>query len=413
MKLMKNLTICLLSLAATSAVGAKGLYYVPNDTEETIPLSWTVGITAIYDDNTTPGGAFDGDETVAVNPFVGLSFVSVTPQTTWDVYARLGVLYYLDEPQAAGADDVYTQARAGVNVTHSFTERLRLVSRNFISYELEPDYSYGFATTRQISEYLFYQTDNAIGFRWTERFATYTGFKVEGLEYDDDVPNSDRTIVTLYNQFRYQVSPTTVLTSSYRYSQTYGSGLASDSTNQYFLVGVEHRFSPSTILITRAGAQFRDVDGINGNSGTSPYVQTSLSSQVNQQFSVRAFARYGIEDYDTVFGLGGGSVQFDERATLRIGVSANYQVSRTLSLFGSLDVVNTSFDSGRIVQGPGLGTGSGSADETLYNVSVGASVRFTDYLYGTVTYSYTDSDSDLAGRNYDRNRVSVGLTAEF
>src|SRR5690606_38862378 len=98
------------------------------------------------------------DSAVSVNPYVGLSFVSVTPQTTWDVYARLGLIYYFDQPSAAGADDLYGQARVGANLTHRFSERLRLSSRNFLAYELEPDYSYGYASTRQVGEYFFWQT---------------------------------------------------------------------------------------------------------------------------------------------------------------------------------------------------------------------------------------------------------------
>mgnify|MGYP006197706853 CR=1 FL=1 len=43
----------------------------------------------------------------------------------------------------------------------------------------------GFATTRQLGEYFYWQTDNALGFRWTERLGSYTGFQLTGLDYDD------------------------------------------------------------------------------------------------------------------------------------------------------------------------------------------------------------------------------------
>jgi opacity protein-like surface antigen len=41
------------------------------------------------------------------------------------------------------------------------------------------------------------------------------------------------------------------------------------------------------------------------------------------------------------------------------------------------------------------------------------SVKFTDNLYGTCSYNFTDSSSDLAGQDYDRNRVSLGVRYEF
>lgn len=414
---MKTKTVLSLFAAAAAASSAhgSGLYYVPNDTEGSVPVAWSVGIDAIWDDNTTPGGAADGDETFSLNPFVGVSFVSVTPQTTLDVYARLGVIYYLDEP-VASADDTFGQVRIGVNMTHRFNERLRFTSRNFLSYELEPEYSYGFASTRQNSEYLYWQTDNSIGYRWTERFATYTGFQLTGLDYDN-VANVDRFTWTLYNQFRYQLSPQSVLTASYRYSETDGDGLGSDSTNQYLLVGIEHRFSPNTILILNAGAQLREVDGFGGGDSTNPYLELALRSRVNTQFSVRAFVRYGVEDYDTVvFAPSGVAVppavlsEFDERLTLRVGVSGEYQLSPSLSFFGGINLINTSYESGRVV---GTAFGVPDADETLFNAYLGASLKLTEYLYGTLTYNFTNSDSDVFGRDYDRNRISVGLRAEF
>ena len=82
-------------------------------------------------------------------------------------------------------DDINTQSRAGISLTHRFSERLRFSSRNFISYELEPDYSYGYASSRQTGAYFFWQTDNSLGFRWTERFATYTGVRLSGTKYAD------------------------------------------------------------------------------------------------------------------------------------------------------------------------------------------------------------------------------------
>ena len=402
-----KITTGILSALAVAAAQGGGLYNVPNDTIEAIPLTWSVGISAIYDDNTTPGpAATDGDETFSINPYVGVSFISVTPQTTWEVYARLGIVYYLDEPAAAGTDDTYGQARIGANMAHSFNERLRFTTNNFLSYELEPDYSYGFATNRQTGEYLFWQTDNNIGYRWTDRFATISGFQLTGLDYDSSVPSSDRFTWTVYNQLRYQISPQTIITGSYRYSQTDGNGFATDSTNQYLLVGLEHRFTPNTIAIVNVGAQFRDVDGISGDQSTNPYLEANLRTQVNTQFTVRSFVRYGVEDYDTVFGVN----QFDERLTLRVGVSGTYEVSQKLSLYGGVDLVNTNFDSGRNVNS---GTSIGSADETLVNAYIGASLNFTDILTGSLTYNFTNADSDLAGRSYDRNRVTVGVSAEF
>ena len=224
-------------LASLGAVSAQSLYDIaPNDeAKESSPIKWSAGLTVGYDNNVTPtapaGTAGYEDDVTYLTAYVGASMVSITPQTTWDVYARAGGIYYLDEPAAAGTDDVYGQFRLGINWAHRVSERLRFSSRNYAAYELEPDYSYGFSTDRVIGEYLHYQSDNAVGFRWTERFATYTGFKVRGLDYDTISSANDRMIYTAYNQFRYSTSPQTIWTFDYRYSWTDVDGTASDSTN--------------------------------------------------------------------------------------------------------------------------------------------------------------------------------------
>lgn len=402
----------LFCLLFASSASAQGLYYVGSEAQESIPLKWVVGLNATYDDNVAPG--FGPEESsIGLNPYVGFSFVSMTPQTTWDVYARLGLVYYVDQPDIPGMDDVNSQSRAGVNLTHRFSERLRFSSRNFISYELEPDYSYGYASSRQLSEYFYWQTDNSIGFRWSERFATYSGFRLTGADYGD-VQNNNRFTWELYNQLRYQLGPQTVLTGDYRYAQTSDptDNIASDSTDQYALIGVEQRFSPNTIGIFRAGAQFRDVD--DGASTTSPYVELALNSQVTQQYSVRAFARYGIESYDTVLTHPtAGLVEFDDRRTLRIGISNEYAVSPMLSIFGGVDYIPTNYAGGRSVSAPPFLGSVSDLDEDLVNAYIGVSVKFNDYLTGTASYNYTDSASDIPGRDYDRNRISLGLSAEF
>lgn len=405
----RKFSLGLFSLISAASASAQGLYYVGSEAQESLPLKWVVGTNVVWDDNIAPGFG-PKESSFAINPYVGLSFVNITPQTTWDVYVRLGLVYYFDQPEDTGTSDVNSQSRAGINVTHRFSERLRFSSRNFISYELEPDYAYGYASSRQLSEYFYWQTDNSVGFRWTERFATYTGFSLTGADYGD-VDNNNRFTWELYNQARYQLGPQTVLTLDYRYAETMDpDGDASDSTDQYLLLGAEHRFSPNTIGIFRVGAQFRSVD--NGDDNISPYAELALNSQVTQQFSVRAFTRYGIESYDTVRGTPGGLAEFSDRRTLRLGVSSEFALTPTTSIFGGVDYIPAAFRDGNVISG-GVPGPVGDYDENIINAYVGLSVKLNDFLTGSLSYNYTHSDSDFPSQTYNRNRVSLGLSAEF
>lgn len=397
------------TLTFTGVVQGQGLYDIaPNDEAmESSPISWSAGISYNYDDNVTPtaGTGFNDDKASSINAYVGASLVSITPQTTWDVFTRLGGTFYTDSLEAPDTDDIYTQARLGVNLAHRINERLRLSSRNYLAYELEPDYSYGFSTDRQLEEYFHYQTDNAVGYRWNKRFATYSGVTLREVLYGDagSASDNDRTIFSLYNQFRYRVSEQTVWTLDYRYSETDSSGTASDSTNQFITLGAEHRFSPNSVFAIKAGMQLREVS--DGEDENAPFAEAAVRTRVNEQFSIRSFARYSIEDYGTSF----EDFTYDNNSTLRIGISADYAISPDLTLQGGANVILMDMQDGRsdtIDPVP-------DAETDLLNLYLGFSYRMNDVFYLTGSYNWTDSDSDLDNRTYDRNRVSLGLRAEF
>jgi hypothetical protein len=203
------------------------------------------------------------------------------------------------------------------------------------------------------------------------------------------------------------------LTPEYRYSQLESSGVASDSTNHYFTFGAEREFSSNLKGVASAGLQYREVD--QGDSSSSPYLQIAINAQVNKDFTVRAFTRYGIEAYDTVLihPDGIGSVEFDDKRTLRIGLSSDYAISQSLSLKGGVDYIPSSFQKGRSLEEPAYNGSISDAYENLLNAYVGLTVQINDIFSISSYYNYTNSSSDISTRSYDRNRISVGASAKF
>ena len=402
--------ILFFAVCSGPAFAAEGLYYTGTEAQESLPIKWSLGANAIYDDNWRAGASTDSDASMAVMPNLGVSFTSTTPQTTWDVFGKLGLIYYFDAPESL-SDDTFSQSRINASFSHRYSERLRFMSRNYVANELEPDYSYGTASGRTGNETFTWMTDNSVGFRWTERLGTYTGFRFSGNRFDTVEENSnDRTTIEGYEQFRYQLSPQTVLTSEYRYAQTDGSDKASDSTDQYFLVGVDHRFSPNTIGIFKTGAQLRDVD--EGDGGLGPYLEIALQSQINQQFRLGAYTRYGAEFNDTVLLLDDVYYDYEDRSTLRVGGNGRYTVSKDLSLLAGGDFIFSNYMDGRDVNTSN--TYGPDKYETSLNGYVGLSYKLTDYLFGNFYYTYTQTFTDISDeREYDRNRISLGLSAEF
>lgn len=392
-------------LASSSAMAGEGLYSVGAQPEDLVPLQWIVGSKLIYDDNTVPGGPQDGEDSMAAMPYIGAKLTNITPQTIVDVYAEVGLMYYFEEP--AGIDNTSVNSRISLDVFHDVSERISLTTRNFVSYELEPNYAYGYASSRQNEEHLYWSTDNSIDYNWTDRFTTRTGVHYYGTDYEES-DDLNRQAISLYNQFRYRISPQTIGTFTYRYTDTNADGNASDSNNHFVTIGAEHRLSPNTIGRAQVGAQFRDAD--DGESATSPYLEANLISRVNSQFLVRGFVRYSIEDFDTVQTDGITTIEYDERLTLRIGASASYDLSPKLQIFSGVDYIPTSFQSGRLIQGPGPAS---DADEDVLNAYIGFALKITETIEANCSYNYTQSDSNLIGRDYDRSRISLGFSAMF
>ena len=418
----RKFPILFVAALSSPAFAAEGLYYTGSEAQESFPIKWQVGLNAIFDDNVAAGSSTVEDSSMAISPKVGLLFSSATPQTTWDVYGNLGMIYYFEAPDTRSREDTFSQSRINASVIHRFSERVRLSSRNYVANELEPDYSYGIASSRTGNETFTWMTDNSIGYRWTERLGTYTGLRFSGTRADVDegqTNNTDRTTLEFYEQFRYQLSPQSVLTPEYRIAQTDAINAASDSMDQYFLIGLDHRFSPNTIGIFKTGAQLRDVD--DGDSGLCPYLEIALQSQVNQQLKLGAYTRYGAEFNDTVLTDDNNTPKnfsddetydYEDRRALRIGFNANYTVTKDVSLLMGSDTIFSNYNDGRDVNnsnnfGP-------NKYENNFNAYVGFSTKLTDYLFCNLYYTYTQTFTDISdAREYVRNRISLGLSAEF
>jgi len=405
-----TIAISLLTALSAGSLGAQSLYdLAPDDsTTESLPLAFTAGFNLGYDNNPTP--LFGGDESFYGQAYVGATFLHNSPQTTFNFGAQIGVIHYFDNLDVPGrnVDDTTFTISLYANWTRRVSERLRFVSRNNLAYELEPDFSTGFQAQRQVGNYFRYSTDNAVGYRWSERLATYTGVRFNGISFDD-FPAGDRSLVTIYNDFRYQVSERTVATLTYRYQDVDGEGSVPDATNHFILVGLEHRFSPRSTAVVRAGAQIREVDF--GTDGNSPYLEATLRTQVNERFSLRTYARYGVEDWQRVLQLPfpGPTVLYSNTDTLRLGVTGNYALSRAINLTGGVNLAFLDFND---PQGPAP-VGLNSVSEELVNVFVGFDYAVDDSLSVNFRYNFEDLSSDAVGRNYDRNRISIGASKTF
>ncbi len=378
----------------SGVASAQGLFDVnPNEIEsESSPLRYTAGLNFGHDDNINPTSGAAEEDSTYVSGNLGVNLVVRGPQTSWDVSAVVGATHYLD---TTSSDDTVYNARIAFNLNHRINERLRYVTRNFFNYGLDLGSFYGPITARQLEEYIYFSTDHAVGYRWTDRLATYTGVTYSTLDYDGS--SNDVDSLGLYNTFRYTVSPQTVLTATYRYSNSeFGTG--SDRSSQYATVGFEQKLTSSSYVTVSVGAQFA--------SGTSPFGQVSYVNNINNQLKARLYARYSQEDVDTIFPIGGGlSERYTDKTSLRIGAALDYALSPQVTLTVGGNYTQSDFEGA-----PTLLDG----DVDLFNAYASVAYKVNEAFSVSASVNHTTSDaSNIPNRDYDRNRYQIGVNYSF
>jgi len=78
-----------------------------------------------------------------------------------------------------------------------------------------------------------------------------------------------------------------------------------------------------------------------------------------------------------------------------------------VSLFGGANWIFTQYDDELSGGVPNDG------DELLFNFNAGISYQVADNFFLTGSYNFTHSDSDFDGREYDRNRYTIGTQFTF
>ncbi len=380
------------------------------DVTTPLPLRFTATAGIGFDDTFTSTSDEESVSSAYVNAALGADYVNFTPKTSWKVGAEVSANKYLKS--SSGNNGVYYNGRLNLALNHRLNERTRYVQNSYVSYGIEPDYSFSFTPNRAPSEHIFYSTDHSIGHRWTSRLATYTGVRAYGVDYHggQDKDNNRRTY-SVYNNFRYATGPNTTMTANLSYAKTDAAGSAGDSTDITASLGIEHQLSRNSYVNAQIGATHRDVDG--GRSGYySPFVSIAYNAALNNKARLKTYANYGIQNYGTSF----GTSTFDTNQSIRVGAELNYQVSPKLSLRGGINYISYNYSDGR---NTATGVANRDEDQSLINPYVGFTYQLNEqttvngsYHYNTSSSSFDDSTGS-GNTDYDRNRFQLGVSRIF
>jgi hypothetical protein len=178
-----------------------------------------------------------------------------------------------------------------------------------------------------------------------------------------------------------------------------------DSQGHRFYVGADHVFSSTLSGSVRAGLEAYDYVNVpNSDLETSPYFEGSLRYQYQTATSFDIGARYSRTAASGSQTAGASFIR--DMETISVYGSIKHQLAQQLFVTGSAGVVQSTFNA------PGLALIDGE-DFLNYTLGLDLSYQFNPNLSGHVGYNYDQLESDPLLRDYDRNRVYVGVTAGF
>jgi len=441
------------------ALGASGLHAAPVPSivaEDTKP--WTIAATlrGFYDDNIN--SAPDDMSLVVVDPTTGerTSYereswgFEVSPsiwlnlpinqgQTSLNVGYTYTYKWYNEELYGTTDNDDQTH-QFNLGFDHAFSERYAVSLKDSFVIGQDPDM---LRAGNAMETFQRVDGDNvrnygSINFdgKATRLFGYQLGYANSYYNYAADGPTYgflgavnpsiggllDRLEHVGHFDTRWQLQPDTVGVLGYQYRQvnyigdepiagTTGDYVFSDdrdSRTHYGYVGVDHSFRPDFTGALRVGAQFTDYfNDSDSDNDVAPYVLASLKYNYMPESFLEVGYTYDINATDIIgYEASNGDFTKDQQSSI-IFVALTHRI--TPKLFGSVNgqYQNSEFNGGIY----------DNESEKFYTAGVNLEYRFNRHFSAHVGYSYdlldSEIDSDETPRDFDRNRVYLGVTAKY
>lgn len=407
------------------ALGASALYAAETSTLNKMQntKAWSVQATlrGFYDDNiagvpNNPTESFG----FSVNPSLDYGFAG--DQTSFNVgYQMTGRFFNKRDLNRSDKSD-FTHV-FDADFSHAFSPRLDFTASESFVIGQEPDTIGNSASPVPI------EGDNirnyfSVGLNGdiTELLGFSVGYNNSIYDYDalfnslyyDRMEHS----VRLDSQWKFRPQTTGVV--GYTYLQNGytengflpGSAILTESRDNQghrFYLGANQIFSPTLSGSVRVGLEAYDYINVpSSDLETSPYFEGSLRYQYQTATSIEVGARYSrTAASGTQFS---GTSFIRDMETISFYGSVKHQLVQQLFVTGTAGIVQSTFNAPGVLVGV---TPIDGEDFLNYTLGLDLSYQFNPNLSGHLGYNYDQLQSDPLGRDYDRNRVYVGVTAGF
>jgi hypothetical protein len=420
---MKKLTaiagstvVGVLGLAGAHAQSVYGL--APNLTPQELSKTWSVqaSLRGFYDDNytTAPDGPGKRDSFgFEITPSVSLN---LPREQTYIGFTAAYTARWFEDRQNEEIDHIF---QLNGNLTHAFNPQNRIELRDSFVVAQEGELiTPGTATTIARSEGDNIRNIASLNYSagLTETLSVVLGYQNSFYDYEQEGTGSySATLDRLEHLFtvtgRMQIAPPTTVLAGYQYGMSDftsddtldGTVPASsrDSRSHFIFGGVEHSFTPQFAASLRAGVQLTDHPNIAAGDETTPYVDGSISWTYNPGSYLLAGIRHQRSVTDVAV-VTAGTPTTDTETTV-FYAAVNHQLTAKLS--GSL--------LGQYQVGEFQNSAVDGSKEEFFTVGLNFAYRINQFLSAEAGYNFDLLDSDLAGRDFDRNRVYMGLRAIY
>ncbi len=433
--------------AGLVAVGATALQSALADSV-TSPKYWNVSATlrGFYDDNYAFGpGGNQGSFGIEASPSV--SFHMPLQQTDIGLRYTYG-LYYYQTRNDQGMNPFDQTHQVDLWVDHAFNERWHTQLNDTFAAGQEPELLNQNPATGQALPYRV-SGDNisnhgtwALNTDWTRLFSTTLSYNNNFYDYDNKgtivTPDGlftpggggfggaslagilDRVEESVALDLKWHLQPETTAFVGYQFSWVnytgnepiaidYARGYVyhssdRDSRTHYGYLGLEHDFTPNLSAQVRGGALYTDNynDPISKSTSWAPYADVSISYTYLPGSYVQLGFTHDINATDQVQPDSAGNItEYAESSVVYLDV--NHRITSKL----------TGTAIGRVQYSTFQGGFANSLDETDYSLGFNLDYRINQYLSVDAGYNYDNVQSSVPGYAYNRNRVYLGVTANY
>jgi len=442
--------------AGLVAIGAAALESAMAD--DTGPKYWSVGGTlrGFYDDNYNIGNHSKGSFGAEVSPTVSAHVP--LQQTDMGIRYTYGLYYYQDRnDQDLNPFDQSHQVDLWLD--HAFNERWhgRVTDTFSVGQEpelLTPNPVTGTPTPYRINGNNLSNHGNArLDTEWTRLFSTSLSYENNFYHYQQKGAyvsgagttnavlvgpsgsgNNNATLAGLLNRDEHDIAldlkwmllPETIVLAGYEFDWydylgnepiaviqnaknpalkgfTYYSGDRNARVHKVYL-GVQEEFTPNIQANVDAGAQYDDAyaDPLFPTTSWNPYADLSVSYTYLPGSYVQLGFSHDISASDQVLPDSSGQItQYQEDSVVYVDVNHHITQKLVATVIGRVQY--TTYNSGLY----------SSAASTDYGLGLNLTYQFNPHLSVDAGYNYDSVTSDIAGYAYNRNRVYLGLTANY